>query len=98
MPLNIKDAEPDRLIRERAAATGESITVAARHAFASVPAARSRQCCGRNGSCSRQRHYRVCSRRDRPYRHRGNCLVHSAQNAGLTGQNNVLRTMNAGCV
>lgn len=31
--LNIKDVETDRLARELAAATGESITVAARRAF-----------------------------------------------------------------
>ncbi|MFT4212650.1 MAG: type II toxin-antitoxin system VapB family antitoxin [Microbacterium sp.] len=34
MTLNIKDAEADRLARELAAATGESITVAARTALA----------------------------------------------------------------
>lgn len=34
MALNIKDAEADRLVRELAAATGESITDAARKAFA----------------------------------------------------------------
>jgi antitoxin VapB len=34
MAFNIKDAEADRLIRELAAATGESITEAARKAFA----------------------------------------------------------------
>ena len=34
MALNIKDPEADRLARELAAATGESITVAARAAFA----------------------------------------------------------------
>lgn len=34
MALNIKDAEADRLVRELAAATGESITEAARTAFA----------------------------------------------------------------
>lgn len=34
MALNIKDPEADRLIRELAAATGESITEAARTAFA----------------------------------------------------------------
>lgn len=33
MALNIKDAETDRLARELAAATGESITVAARRAL-----------------------------------------------------------------
>lgn len=33
MVLNIKDAETDRLARELAAATGESITVAARRAI-----------------------------------------------------------------
>lgn len=33
MTLNIKDAETDRLARELAAATGESITVAARRAL-----------------------------------------------------------------
>ena len=33
MALNIKDAETDRLARELAAATGESITVAARTAI-----------------------------------------------------------------
>lgn len=33
MALNIKDAETDRLARELAAATGESITVAARRAI-----------------------------------------------------------------
>ncbi len=33
MTLNIKDEETDRLARELAAATGESITVAARRAF-----------------------------------------------------------------
>ena len=33
MALNIKDEEADRLARELAAATGESITVAARRAF-----------------------------------------------------------------
>lgn len=33
MALNIKDAEADRLARELAAATGESITVAARRAL-----------------------------------------------------------------
>lgn len=33
MPLNIKDAETDRLARELAALTGESITVATRHAL-----------------------------------------------------------------
>lgn len=33
MALNIKDAETDRLARELAAATGESITVAARVAI-----------------------------------------------------------------
>ncbi|WP_417562506.1 type II toxin-antitoxin system VapB family antitoxin [Microbacterium sp.] len=34
MALSIKDTEADRLVRELAAATGESITVAARRAFA----------------------------------------------------------------
>lgn len=34
MALNIKDPEADRLVRALAAATGESITVAARRAFA----------------------------------------------------------------
>lgn len=34
MALNIKDPEADRLARALAAATGESITVAARRAFA----------------------------------------------------------------
>lgn len=34
MALNIKDPEADRLVRELAAATGESITEAARIAFA----------------------------------------------------------------
>ena len=34
MALNIKDPEADRLVRELAAATGETITVAARRAFA----------------------------------------------------------------
>ena len=34
MALNIKDAETDRLARELAAATGETITVAARIALA----------------------------------------------------------------
>ncbi|MDN5761927.1 MAG: type II toxin-antitoxin system VapB family antitoxin [Microlunatus sp.] len=34
MALNIKDSETDRLARELAAATGESITVAARTAIA----------------------------------------------------------------
>jgi len=34
MALNIKDPEADRLVRELAAATGESITDAARTAFA----------------------------------------------------------------
>ncbi|MFT4234514.1 MAG: type II toxin-antitoxin system VapB family antitoxin [Microbacterium sp.] len=34
MALSIKDPEADRLVRELAAATGESITVAARRAFA----------------------------------------------------------------
>lgn len=34
MALNIKDPEADRLVRELAAETGESITVAARTAFA----------------------------------------------------------------
>lgn len=34
MALNIKDPEADRLVRELAAATGESITEAARKAFA----------------------------------------------------------------
>lgn len=34
MALNIKDPEADRLVRELAAATGESITDAARVAFA----------------------------------------------------------------
>ena len=33
MALNIKDAETDRLARELAAATGETITVAARRAI-----------------------------------------------------------------
>ena len=33
MALNIKDPETDRLARERAVATGESITVAARRAI-----------------------------------------------------------------
>jgi len=33
MALNIKDPETDRLARELAAATGESITVAARRAI-----------------------------------------------------------------
>lgn len=33
MPLNIKDPETDRLARELAAATGESITVAAKRAL-----------------------------------------------------------------
>lgn len=33
MALNIKDAEADRLIRELASVTGESITEAARRAF-----------------------------------------------------------------
>lgn len=33
MALNIKDTETDRLARELAAATGESITVAARRAL-----------------------------------------------------------------
>lgn len=33
MALNIKDAETDRLARELAAATGESITVAAKRAI-----------------------------------------------------------------
>lgn len=33
MVLNIKDAETDRLARELAAATGETITIAARRAF-----------------------------------------------------------------
>lgn len=33
MALNIKDSETDRLARELAAATGESITVAARRAI-----------------------------------------------------------------
>lgn len=33
MALNIKDEQTDRLARELAAATGESITVAARRAF-----------------------------------------------------------------
>lgn len=33
MALNIKDPETDRLARELAAATGETITVAARRAF-----------------------------------------------------------------
>jgi antitoxin VapB len=34
MPLNIKDEETDRLARELAAATGQSITVAVREALA----------------------------------------------------------------
>ena len=34
MALNIKDPEADRLVRELATVTGESITVAARNAFA----------------------------------------------------------------
>ncbi|MEZ3160185.1 type II toxin-antitoxin system VapB family antitoxin [Microbacterium sp. BWT-B31] len=34
MALSIKDPEADRLVRELAAATGESITEAARRAFA----------------------------------------------------------------
>ncbi|GAA2183876.1 type II toxin-antitoxin system VapB family antitoxin [Brooklawnia cerclae] len=34
MALSIKDAEADRLVRELAAATGETITEAARKAFA----------------------------------------------------------------
>ena len=34
MALSIKDPEADRLVRELAAATGESITDAARNAFA----------------------------------------------------------------
>lgn len=34
MALNIKDPEADRLVRELAAVTGESITEAARNAFA----------------------------------------------------------------
>ncbi len=34
MALNIKDPEADRLVRALAEATGESITVAARRAFA----------------------------------------------------------------
>lgn len=40
MAINIKDAETERVIRELAALTGESITEAVRHAAESVIAAR----------------------------------------------------------
>ena len=40
MPINIKDAETEKVIRELAAATGESITDAVRHAAEAMIAAK----------------------------------------------------------
>ena len=40
MPINIKDAETEKVIRELAAITGESITDAVRHAAEAMIAAR----------------------------------------------------------